>query len=71
MPGVHRGRDDGHPVVPRRHARAGDGAEGIAGSRGVAGSEYHRKPSASKPATPEVITALSRDCDYVIIGVGD
>jgi len=38
---------------------------------GVADIEYHRKPSASKPATPEVIAALSRDCDYVIIGVGD
>ena len=38
---------------------------------GVAGVEYHRKPSASKPATPDVIAALSRDCDYVIVGVGD
>mgnify|MGYP001462043421 CR=1 FL=1 len=38
---------------------------------GVSGIEYHRKPSASKPATPDVIAALSRDCDYVIVGVGD
>lgn len=38
---------------------------------GISNVEYHRKPSASKPAEPEVIAALSRDCDYVIVGVGD
>ncbi|MCH8206104.1 MAG: hypothetical protein IH956_03770 [Chloroflexi bacterium] len=38
---------------------------------GVADVSYHRKPSASKPATPEVIQQLARDCDYVIVGVGD
>jgi hypothetical protein len=38
---------------------------------GVTAIEYHRKPSASKPATPDVISALARDCDYVIVGVGD
>ena len=38
---------------------------------GVASIEYHRKPSASKPATSDVVTALSRNCDYVIVGVGD
>ena len=31
----------------------------------------HRKPSASKPADPEVINELSRTCDLVVVGVGD
>ncbi|MBI3329016.1 MAG: hypothetical protein HYZ81_20215 [Nitrospinae bacterium] len=30
-----------------------------------------RKPSASKPAAPEMIDELSRMCDLVIVGVGD
>ena len=38
---------------------------------GVASVKYHRKPSASKPADPEVIREFARDCDYVIVGVGD
>jgi len=37
---------------------------------GVAQVVYHRKPSASKPATPEVIQDLARDCDYVIVAIG-
>jgi hypothetical protein len=31
----------------------------------------HRKPSASVPARPEVIEALSGECDVVITGSGD
>ena len=38
---------------------------------GVGSVNYHRKPSASKPAAPEVISEMIRDCDYVIAGVGD
>lgn len=37
---------------------------------GVAQVVYHRKPSASKPAAPEVIQDLARDCDYVIVAIG-
>ena len=38
---------------------------------GVASVDYHRKPSASKPASPETIERLARECDYVVVGVGD
>ena len=38
---------------------------------GVASVKYYRKPSASKPADPEVIQEFARECDYVIVGVGD
>jgi hypothetical protein len=31
----------------------------------------HRKPSASKPASPEAVTALASSCDLVVVGVGD
>jgi hypothetical protein len=31
----------------------------------------HRKPSASKPAAPEVIEELASSCDLVVVGVGD
>ncbi len=37
---------------------------------GVASVEYHRKPSASKPATPEVIEKLATGCDYVVVAIG-
>jgi hypothetical protein len=30
-----------------------------------------RKPSASKPATPEAIEELANTCDLVVVGVGD
>lgn len=30
-----------------------------------------RKPSASKPAAPEVIDELAKMCDLVLVGVGD
>ena len=38
---------------------------------GVASVKYHRKPSASKPATPETIQEFASECDYVIVAVGD
>jgi hypothetical protein len=38
---------------------------------GVAHVVRHRKPSASVPAKPEVIEALSAECDVVITGSGD
>jgi hypothetical protein len=37
---------------------------------GVSDVSYHRKPSASKPADPEVIEAMASDCDYVIVAIG-
>lgn len=38
---------------------------------GVASVNYHAKPSASKPADPDVIREMARECDYIIVGVGD
>ena len=38
---------------------------------GTSSVKYHRKPSASRPATPEVVREMADDCDYVIVGVGD
>lgn len=38
---------------------------------GVANVSYHRKPSASKPANTDIIAELARNCDYVIVGIGD
>ena len=32
---------------------------------------WHRKPSASRPADPKAIQDLARDCDSVIIAIGD
>jgi predicted GTPase len=31
----------------------------------------HRKPSASKPAAPEVLSEFAKTCDLVLVGVGD
>ena len=38
---------------------------------GITSVKYHRKPSASKPASPEIIEEMAAECDYVIVGVGD
>ena len=38
---------------------------------GVADVKYHRKPSASKPADPQVVAELGKECDYVIVAIGD
>ena len=37
---------------------------------GVASIEYHKKPSASKPAEPDVIQKMTEACDYVIVAIG-
>ena len=37
---------------------------------GVANVQYHRKPSASRPAEPDVVKDLAATCDYVIVAVG-
>ena len=46
-------------------------AELLKGRYGVEDVFYHRKPSASKPAEPEVIAQMGRECDYVIVAIGD
>ena len=38
---------------------------------GIASIKYHAKPSASKPADLAIVEELARECDYVIVGVGD
>ena len=38
---------------------------------GCASIMRHRKPSASKPAAPEVLAEFARTCDLVLVGVGD
>ncbi|MYE54287.1 MAG: hypothetical protein F4X34_03710 [Chloroflexi bacterium] len=38
---------------------------------GVASIKYHAKPSASKPADPTVVAEMAKECDYVIVGIGD
>ena len=38
---------------------------------GVAEVTYHRKPSASKPADPEIIAQMGKECDYAIVAIGD
>ena len=37
---------------------------------GVADVQYHRKPSASRPAEPPVVEDLAARCDYAIVAVG-
>ena len=37
---------------------------------GVAEVVSHRKPSASKPATPDAIAQLAQTCDYAIVAIG-
>ena len=37
---------------------------------GVQCVSYHAKPSASKPADPQVIQAMADDCDFVIVAIG-
>ncbi len=37
---------------------------------GVQCVNYHAKPSASKPADPQVIQAMADDCDFVIVAIG-
>ncbi len=37
---------------------------------GISHVDYHRKPSASKPADPAVVEAMAHDCDYVVVAIG-
>ena len=37
---------------------------------GVTHVEYHRKPSASKPADPAAMAQLAATCDYVVVAIG-
>ena len=37
----------------------------------ISGVQWHRKPSASRPADPAEIANLARSCDSVIVAVGD
>ena len=37
----------------------------------IAEVKWHRKPSASRPADPAAILQLARDCDSVVIAIGD
>ena len=37
---------------------------------GVESVCYHRKPSASKPADPEVISNMTNECDFAIVAIG-
>ncbi|ETW99084.1 MAG: hypothetical protein ETSY1_16260 [Candidatus Entotheonella factor] len=37
---------------------------------GVSHIEYHRKPSASKPADPVVVEEMAKSCDYVVVAIG-
>ena len=37
----------------------------------IAEVKWHRKPSASRPADPAAILELARDCDSVVIAIGD
>ena len=37
---------------------------------GVAKVDYHRKPSASKPADANVIEEMAQSCDYALVAIG-
>jgi len=56
---------------PNFHHLADDLAELLVSKYGVARVEKRRKPSASTPATSQVIAELSEACDVVIAGSGD
>jgi hypothetical protein len=43
----------------------------LQGQYGCTSVMRHRKPSASKPAAPEVLAEFARTCDLVLVGVGD
>lgn len=56
---------------PNFNYLAEDLAELLQSRYGVAKVLVRRKPSASLPADPAVIAALSQECDVVIAGSGD
>ena len=37
----------------------------------ISSVQWHRKPSASRPADPQAIQQLAQECDAVIIAIGD
>ena len=37
----------------------------------ISGVQWHRKPSASRPADPAEVAILARSCDAVVVAVGD
>jgi len=37
----------------------------------ISGVEWHRKPSASRPADPVKLKLLTENCDAVVIAIGD
>ena len=37
----------------------------------ISNVQWHRKPSASRPAAPQAIQELAHNCDAVIIAIGD
>ncbi len=37
----------------------------------ISNVQWHRKPSASRPADPQAIQELAHNCDAVIIAIGD
>lgn len=56
---------------PNFHFLVDDLADVLTGKYGVAKVVKRRKPSASVPAKPEVMDALTGECDVVIAGSGD
>ncbi len=38
---------------------------------GVSDVMYHRKPSQSRCADPEIIARMGRECDYALVAIGD
>ena len=37
----------------------------------ISGVQWHRKPSASRPADPEALKELVEECDSVVVAIGD
>jgi nucleotide-binding universal stress UspA family protein len=37
---------------------------------GIREAQYHRKPSASKPADSAVVERMAKQCDYVVVAIG-
>ncbi len=56
---------------PNFHHLVDDLAELLTSKYGVQRTITRRKPSASIPATPDVVAQLANECDVVITGSGD
>ena len=72
LPGL-QGRRVG--LLDNSKSKAGKMLDAVAAilhaQHGFADIVRHRKPSASKPAAPEMIDQLAKTCDLVVVGVGD